>query len=354
MRVPSQQRNSLYNTSEWEALGNSEVLILDKSKRIHEELGTLLQSSNMMITHLEDEQRALSLTSRKHFAVALLDVDTPSSGQGFNTMAQMKVISPATEIILLVAQPTFEMALKAFHGGAADVIPKTSGEFQTLPTQLQALCLQGRRLDERDRLLREILDVHEQFLKKLMEASRRLLQAQETGQAGAFERWELKECIILVVDENPRTASGLQEALGGDSRYRCVSALNGGEALDYAGQNGFQIALVSDQLPDLPWRTVVKSLRGQDAGGIVLLFTNPPQGLSRVSIIEENQTIDLIPELNKGTQLVDAIYKLREAYVAKMRERYYLQAFRQENYDFLKRYAELRQRITVLLPSEVK
>jgi DNA-binding NtrC family response regulator len=341
-------------TGTWENAeqGSFEVLILEKDERIREGLARLLTSEGLLVTAMEDARRGLTLAAEKHFAVAILGMDTTEAEGGLSVMAEVRSVAPATSILMLASQLTFDVAVRAFRGGAVDVMAKLPESVRDLTQRVKQLCLEARRSGERDHLLHETLEVHEQFLKKLMEAARRAQQAEDLAR-GESDRWELKECAVLVVDENPRTGSGLQEALGKDAGYRIVSAVSGGEALDYASQQGFQIAMVNDRISDLPWRTLVRGLRRQAEGSIVLLLTEPDQGPGRVSIIEESQNIELIPELNRGSQLVEAIHNLREAYVAKNRERYYLQHFRKEHYDFLKRYVELRQKLIALLP-EVK
>ena len=48
--------------------------------------------------------------------------------------------------------------------------------------------------------------------------------------------------------------------------------------------------------------------------------------------------------------LVEQIHELRKAFQAKARERRYLQVFRRDYYDFLRRYAELRQKLLAAQP----
>ena len=43
--------------------------------------------------------------------------------------------------------------------------------------------------------------------------------------------------------------------------------------------------------------------------------------------------------------MIERIDELREAFRRKSRERRYLASFRQENYELLRRYAELKQRL---------
>jgi hypothetical protein len=52
-----------------------------------------------------------------------------------------------------------------------------------------------------------------------------------------------------------------------------------------------------------------------------------------------------VPEFSEARQMVERIDELREAFRRKARERRYLAAFRQENYELLKRYADLKLRL---------
>jgi len=332
--------------------GSAEVLLLDKDETIRDGLKKLLAASGLIVTASADRSRAVALAGQKHFAVALVDADTPANDEGIAILAELRRVAPATAVILLVNRQTFDLAVRGFRAGAADVVAKMPENVSALVEQTARLGREGVRLCDRDQILRETLEVHDLFLKRLMDASRKAQLVEENARGSG--RLELAECRVLVVDENPRTATGLQEGLGQPSSFHCVSATNGGEALDYATQHGFQVAVVNERLPDLPWSMVVKTLR-QACDGLVLSFKNPMQGAGQlqpghVQIVEETQTIPLVPELQKGEQLVDAILKAREAYLAKTRERRFLQAFRGEHYEFLKRYVELKQKLAALVP----
>lgn len=331
---------------------SAEVLLLDKDDSIREGLRKLLSASSLIVTACAERARAVELARQKHFAVALVDVDTPTTEDGLSLLAELRLISPASAVILLVNRQTFDLAVRGFRAGATDVVAKTPENVSALVEQTARLGREGVRSGERDQVLRDTLEVHDQFLKRLMDASRKALLAEELARGGSKQ--ESAECRVLVVDENARTATGLQEGLGQPSSFHCVSVTNGGEALDYATQHGFQIAVVNERLPDLPWSMVVKTLR-QACDGLVLSFKNPMQGGGQlqpghVQIVEETQTIPLVPELQRGDQLVDAILKAREAYLAKTRERRFLQVFRNDHYEFLKRYVELKQKLTALVP----
>ena len=56
-----------------------------------------------------------------------------------------------------------------------------------------------------------------------------------------------------------------------------------------------------------------------------------------------------MPNYTDAEQLVAPLNEIREGLRQKTKERRYLQAFRQRNYEFLQRYASLKQRIKAVL-----
>jgi DNA-binding NarL/FixJ family response regulator len=330
---------------------SGEVLLVDRDDQVREGLRYLLSTAGLMITALDDPERGLALAREKHFAVAVLDMDTPEPWGALDLLPRVREVSPATSIVVLTVQESFELGARAFRLGAADVVGKSPDNLDYLTERVRKLSVDAKLLDERDRLLQEGLEVLEQFLKRLMDSSRRAQRAEETAN-GPSDSLEPKVCLFLVVDEDARTAVGLGELLRTDPRYRVATALTGGEALDLSGREPFQIALVKKDLPDLPGSMVIKSLRGQVPDGIVLLFEPPGHEPGRVSVIEGSQTIELIPALTRGDQIVEKLHQLREAYIQKCRERRYLETFRKEHFDFLKLYVGLKQRIVALLKTQ--
>jgi DNA-binding response OmpR family regulator len=330
------------DTNERQVLEMAEVLVLVKADT-SQALVERTKSAGVLVTHTTDVQHALMLAREKHFTVIILDLDTPSPRAGLEHLQMFGNASPASSVLLVCSKATFENAADGFRRGAADVVDLNDADY--LKNRLVALCLESKRAEQRDQLLLGTLELHDQFLRRLMEAHRRAQEAEET--AAGQSRVE-GPCVVLVVDDNPRTAPGLERAL--ESGFRCVSATNGGEALDYATNRTFDVALVKQSLPDLSGGMVARTLRSQIEDGIVLLFEHPGKTPGFVSIIEANQSIELIPELRKAPQLVDRIRELHLAVAAKRREKRHLQSFRRANREFLKSFVGVRKQIQQLLP----
>ena len=197
-----------------------------------------------------------------------------------------------------------------------------------------------------DKLIHEVLGVHEDFLRRLMDTSRKISELEEQLGGGSHPSAADEDCALLVVEEDGWLGKQLASALQVRGGYSLVTVATGGEALDVATGRVFQLALVRDSLPDLPGSMVVSTLKSQSADTLTILYSRP-HGMQpgKADVIEGSKTIPLVPEFSDGKQMVERIDELREAFRRKSRERRYLAAFRQENYELLRRYAELKQRL---------
>jgi len=109
--------------------------------------------------------------------------------------------------------------------------------------------------------------------------------------------------------------------------------------------------LVKEHLPDLPGSMVVKTVRAGTPEAVTLLY-NPPLragATGDVRMVDASRTMVLLPSYTDPEQLVAPLNEIREGLRQKNKERRYLQAFRQRNYEFLQRYASLKQRIKAAL-----
>lgn len=328
----------------------AEVLLVDGDPRVRDGFRKLLGTGGLSVTATDDPEAAASMATDKFFAVAIIDFDTPETDGGLELLETLRQRTPETSVVLLTARQQFAAAVEGFRRGACDVVAKSPENVRYLTDVVVRECQAKTRDDQQQELFKEVLEVHDEFLQRLMDASKAKAEAEEE-KSGGSTAMQLDECVVLVADGNPNTAKGIEQALADDGKYKVISVLTGGEALDKVGQTGFQLALVSSDLPDLPSSMVAKSLRAESGEGIVLLFSHPVGNKpGRADIIEPSQNIELIPELNDGGQLIEQIHELRKAWLAKARERRYLRIFRRDHYDFLRRYVGLKQKLLASQP----
>lgn len=322
-----------------------EVLVVDGDDKVQRGLAQMLTEHGLVPTVVSDAVRARELAREKYFAVALIDLDTPQTNGGLELVRWFKQNAATTTTIVMASRKVFEAAVEAFRAGAADIIVKSPDQVHYLRTRTVEAAQGIQKTIADDRLIQEVLGVHEDFLRRLMESSRRTNELEEQLGGGSHPTASDEECGLLVVEEDGWLAKQLEVALQARGGYVLVRASSGGEALDRASGRTFQLALVRDALPDLTGSMVVSALKAQSPDTLTILYSRPGAKPGKAEVIEGTKTIPLVPEFSDGRQMVERIDELREAFRRKSRERRYLASFRQENYELLKRYADLKQRL---------
>jgi DNA-binding response OmpR family regulator len=329
-----------------------EVLVVDRDERVLRGLEKLLGEAGLTVTSQKDPQRALDVVSRKPFAVVVIDADTIEQMNNVSFVGEVKKRSPKTVVLALVAKRTFEAPLVWFRAGVLDVVPKAPDAVGYLRDRVVRATAEMGTDAQRERLLGEASEIHEEFLKRLLAVSREATDLEDrlAGRTGAAPAEG--PLSLLLVDARPFAAE-LAQLVSQRPGFRVILAQSGGEALDMAGRAAFHIVVLGDELPDLPPTMVLRTLRGQSQEVIAILLRPPIPGRpGSAFIVETSRQIPLLETLNTSAEVAAAFDELREAFYAKTRERHYLKVFRDKHMDFLKRYADLRLRIQHLLGRE--
>jgi DNA-binding response OmpR family regulator len=255
--------------------------------------------------------------------------------------------SPATTAIVLSPRKAYDAAVGAFRAGAADIVVKSPEQVSYLLDRVSQATRDWRRERDRDALMLEVGDVHEGFLRRMRELYRTVIDFQDRLQGrDILADFQLPECRVLVVDDDPALPAALVEAFKRrDDGWVFSTVQSGGEALDLGGREKYHVALIKNLLPDLPGSMVVSTLRAQSPETIYLHFAPPGSPGAKVEVKEVDRDVVLVPEFTEVAQLAGRLDEIRDAFKAKARERRYLQSFRTAQFDFLKQYAELKKAI---------
>jgi DNA-binding NtrC family response regulator len=328
-----------------ERAAGSEILVLDADGTVRAGMEQLLREANLAVTATSDDALARKLLGERYFAVVVVDLDTPSPGEGLAFVAAVKERSPASAVVVLTSRKVFEAAVRAFREGASDIIAKAPEQVDYLRHRVVELAGEGRVDLDRRKLLAEAKEVHEEFLRRMMETARRVTDLEEkmSGRTSSVSGNDTLATNVLVADDHPLLAETLKGRLVEAQGWRVRHVQTGGEALDAASNGTVHIALVKETLPDLPGGIVVRSLVQSSPQTLAVVYS--PSG--HAELHDGSRTHVL--ELGGPEEAVARVEELREALRAKRRERRYLQAFRAQHYEFLRRYAELKSRIEKMI-----
>jgi DNA-binding NtrC family response regulator len=331
-----------------ELAAGSEILVVDADPKVRAGIEQLLREVGMQVTALADDARAGKLVGERFYAVVVVDLDTPSPGDGIALVPVVKERSPASAVIMMSSRKLFEAAVWAFRNGASDIIAKAPDQVEYLRHRVIELAAESRVDLDRRKLLAEALECHEDFLRRMMETARKVNDLEErlAGRSPSSPQLESVTTCVLVVDEQPTLYEHLNKRLAQDAAWwRVRHAQTGGEALDLASNEDVHVALIKETLPDLPGKMVVKTLAKTSPQTLTVVFAPDRR---EAHLFEGSRVIPL--EMADAEQAVLRVQELRDAVRARNRERRYLQAFRAQHYDFLRKYAELKGKIERVSP----
>jgi DNA-binding NtrC family response regulator len=335
---------------------SQEVLVVDGDEQVIKGLDRLLTRVGLIVTGTSDPARARDQILNKFFAVALLDADTPTPGGGLELLQFARDKSPGMSVIMMANRRSFDIAVKSFRGGAIDVVLKEPEVVPYLRERVVDAAIELKSASERNSLIEEVAEAHEDFLRKMREMSKqftdledRIIGRTTTGERPTLGAADLTD--VVVVDDDPEAVPGLERVLTTADGWRFFAALTGGEALDHVTQQRPHIVIVKEHLPDLPGSMVVKTVKSGAPDAITLLYSPPVRGggAGFIKMMEGSRIMTLVPSYTAPEQLLAPMKEIREALHQKAKERRYLQAFRQRNFEFLQRYNALKQRVAAQL-----
>jgi DNA-binding NtrC family response regulator len=325
-----------------------EVLVVDADDQVVKGLDRLLTRVGLIVTGTHDPIRARDQLLNKFYAVALVDADTPTPGGGIELLQFARDKSPMTSVVIMTARKSYETAVKAFRAGAADVVLKEPDVVPYLRERVVEAATDIKATADRNSLLEEVAETHEDFLRRLRDAAREGLDLEDRVAGRAEETGdELGPVSVVLVDDDPKALERLQSVLPAAAGWQFRATLTGGEALDIVTQERPQIVMVKEDLPDLPGSMVVHTVKSGAPDAVVLLYTPPGQSgrPGDVKLIDTSGTLNTIASYADAAQLAAPLGEIREALRAKSKERRYLQAFRQRHFEFLQRYNSIKQRL---------
>jgi two-component system OmpR family response regulator len=329
------------------AAAGQEVLVVDADEQVIKGLDRLLTKVGLIVTGTHDPVRARDQLLNKFYAVAVVDADTPTPGGGIELLQFARDKSPLTSVVIMTARKSYETAVKAFRAGAADVVLKEPDTVPYLRERVIEAAGDIKATADRNSLLEEVAETHEEFLRKLREVSHELLDLEDRLAGRTADDSSSAIVSVVVVDDDPEALAKLEKVLSPAAGWQFRAALTGGEALDVVTQMRPQIVIVKEDLPDLPGSMVVNTVKASAPEVLTILYTPPGKSgrAGEVKLIDAGRAMSLLSSYSDPGQLVAPLGEIREALKQKSHERRYLQAFRQKHYEFLQRYNGLKGRL---------
>lgn len=318
-------------------MAGSELLIVDGVERDREGLRKYFDERGFVCTAAADVPTARRLVQQKFFPVALVALDVGEADAGLDLMRFVRGTSRQTAVVLLTGRRSYEAAVEALRLGAVDVVMKSPDAVEHLAAVLE-LAAERYRSAERDELWREVRSVLDESFKVMLGLSRKVYAHLSLASA------PLKPRVMIVDGE-----SGFLRELAplvSDRGWELTAEMTGGAALDRGMSQKLDVVAARSELPDLRGSMVLRSIQAQRGEVLGLLYSAAD---GRIERMEQGQTSEADDAFGGPEHLVRRIDALAQELGTRAQERRFIQAFRNDHEDFVRRYAELKLKIDRLI-----
>jgi len=300
------------------------VLIVDDDPELCSALSRLLGRKGYTTLTAGDGQQALALLREREIPLVLTDLMMPRMN-GIELLKAAKLVSPATEVVIVTGHGTIETAVEAMKLGAYDFIEKPFSAAVTLKVVRKAL--ERQSLIAENRRLRELLSQEKEqhrlvgrseVFRRTVETARQVAASRATvlltGESGtgkevfanAIHRWSDRAGRNLIKISCAAIPETLLEAeLFGYEKGAFTGAAGRRRGRFEAAHRG---TLFLDEVGELPPTVQVKLLRVLQEGVFERLGSNEPIQVD-VRIIAATNA-DLEQMVSAGTFREDLFYRL--------------------------------------------
>ncbi len=316
----------------------SELLIVDGAQRTREGMRKLFEQSGFVCTAVGDGAAAQRLIQQKFFPAALIDLDVDHPGAGVDLLRFVRTHSRQTAVVMLAGRRSFEGAVEALRAGALDVVLKENDQVDHL-RQVVKLAAERYQNEQSDELYREVRGVLDEAVKVMLAMSKKVYAHLSLAAAPLRPR-------VMIVDGESEFLKELA-SLVQDRGWEVAGEMTGGAGLDRGMSEKLDIIAVRNELPDLRGSMVLRSVQAQRGEVLGLLYS--ADGTGRIERMEQGRTEATERPFRGADHLVERIQSLADELGTRAQERRFIQAFRGDHEDFLRRYAELKLKVDRLI-----
>ena len=315
-----------------------ELLIVDSNPPHRDGMRKLFEDEGYICSTADTQQLAKNLATKKFFPCALIDLDVGGSGGGLDLLRYIAEHSKQTKCVMVTGRRSFEGAVQALRADAIDVVFKQPSAVSQLKSAVSKACDQYHlQSGQSNSLLTEAHDVLDDAFRVMLSMAQHVYHDVSVVASANFKP------RILFGEGEQQTVQELAQLVQSKD-WEIDAAMSGGGALDKASNAPFDLAVIRQELPDLKGSIVLKSIQRERAECAGLLYTTPGKH-GVVSRFEAAKATKDEKPLADVAALIAAVESVVEELSRTQRDRRVIQAFRADNQDFFRRFAELKMRI---------
>ncbi len=323
-----------------------EILLVMQDNATAKSIQSAFMNLGFWVSVSADLKSILDLLDNKFFVGAILELDTPKPGYGLKLAQKILEVSPLTATWVVSPRPDFAALLSVHRMGLRDFV-QLEGEF--LPYLVGGVRKAAEDIEhagERDRLLKDMVNLHGKFLKQMIALHIKLMESEESMRyRDGVPDEELPPCKVLIVDPDPSLTDALNARVSETGGWQLIHLFGGGEALDYGTEGAFHIALICRSLPDLPGTMVFQTLKSDESDSTVFLYDHDQTQPGGLLLFENSVSQELPLQVQNPDELVLRLRDLRRHLDSSAKKKEHIKTFKAQHYDFLQEYQRVQNKV---------
>ena len=151
---------------------SARILVIDDDENIRKVLTTILEEEGYTVEQAETAQKAIEITKRKAYNLALIDIRLPDM-EGIELLTKVRDTTPKMRKIIITGYPSIQNAIEAVNRGADAYLVKPFDMDKVLATIKEQLKLQKEEQKYSQEKVAEFIETRVRELEVEKEASRR-------------------------------------------------------------------------------------------------------------------------------------------------------------------------------------
>jgi DNA-binding NtrC family response regulator len=320
------------------------ILVVDDDGRVLRACEELFSGAGYAVRTARTAEDALDEIRRRPPAALLTEIPLPGM-DGLTLIRRARRLAPNVVAIVLTAHPSASAAARALRLGVDDYVIKHADSVGYLRRAVPLALRRRAHQVETSRLLADLADLNEEFLRNIAELEQANLELQAQlrpppGEEGPFR--------ILVVDDDEKIVALLETLLASQPGLLVTGVTSGAEARAELSSRRFDLVMADKNLGDDDGVDLIGEVHARHPDTAVLLMTAYATLESAVAAMHHGAVDYLQKPFPDLGMVVDVVLEVRRKVREEREKRRYVHSLQSRHTDFVARYRLIKNKLLTL------
>ncbi len=322
---------------------SAQLLVVDDDGRVLRACEELFSPAGYVVRTARTAEDALDELKRRPPSALVTEVALPGM-DGLTLVRRARQGAPSLAVIVLTAHPSALTASRALRLGVDDYLIKHADSMGHLRRAVPRALQRRSHQAETSRLLAELADLNEEFLRSIVALEKANLELQ-----GRLARpAPADDFRILVIDDDLKIVALVEALLNSQAGLRVTGVTSGAEARAELDRQRFDLVMVDKNLGDADGVALIADIHRRFPTTAVLLMTAFATLESAMAAIRHGAVAYLEKPFADLGAVVDRVLDVKRKVEEDREQREYVHSLKTRHSDFLARYRLIKTKLLTL------